>query len=335
MSESPMLQHLPMSMGYFRLILRSFGDTPERRAAILAGTGVTDEVLGDPSADISLSQQVQQVENLVQLFGDGWVFRAPGLWNPSVHGPLGVACIAAPDLATMMEVVTRFAFVRAPFHGTSLRRGPSWSQVDFELTVPLDERVWRPLIEITLVSMRAGIATMLAAPPTEARFFFACAEPPHAADVRAMLGEDVTYGAPRNGIRFPSAWLALESPFANAALYDAAMGELQVAVRRITAPIALRSRIERLLSALPAGHLAADEASRYAGVSRRTLVRRLAEAGVSYRQLVDAELQSRAERLLQDRRLSRAQVAEKLGYTDPTSLSRARRRWSRGSCHSS
>ncbi|HEX7775949.1 MAG TPA: AraC family transcriptional regulator ligand-binding domain-containing protein [Parvibaculum sp.] len=334
MSESPTLQHLPMSMGYFRLILRSFGDAPERRAAILAGTGVTDEVLGDPSAEISLFQQVRQVENLADLVGEDWVFRAPGLWNPTVHGPLGVASIAAPDLAAMMDVVTRFAFVRAPFHGTSLRRGPRWSQIEFDLTVPLDERIWRPLIEITFVSMRAGIATILAAPPTEARYFFACAKPPHAAEVRAILGDDVTYDAPRNAIRFPSAWLALQSPFADAALYDVAVAELQAAVRHITEPVALRSRIERLLSALPAGHLAADEAARFIGVSRRTLVRRLAEAGVSYRQLVDAELRNRAQRLLQDGRLSRARIAEKLGYRDPTSLSRARRRWSRGSCAS-
>src|SRR5437667_12418869 len=94
------LEQLPMSLGYFRLVLRCFGDTPERRAAILDGTDVTDEMLRDPSADISLFQQVRQIENVVALCGDGWALRAPELWNPSSHGPLGVA-VAAPDLATI------------------------------------------------------------------------------------------------------------------------------------------------------------------------------------------------------------------------------------------
>ena len=325
MSEA--LEHLPMTATYFRLILLRFGDTPERRAAILAGTGVTDAVLNDPSADISLFQQVQQTENLVGLFGEGWAFRAPELWNATIHGPLGVAVIAAPDVATAMMLLTEFSFVRAPFYRASLRRGSVWSQLDFELTVRLDERLWRPFVEIALISTRAAIASMLAAPPTEARFFFACAEPAHAAEVRAVLGESVVYGAPRNAMRFPSAWLAVKSPFADATLYDVALGELQAAIRRVATPMDMLSRVERLLRAAPAGRLPAEAAARLTGVSRRTLVRRLAEAGTSYRRLVDAELRDRTERLLRDGRISHAQVAEELGYIDPTSLSRASRRW--------
>src|SRR5436305_575397 len=124
------LEALPMSLGYFRLVLRCFGNTPERRAAILAGTGVTDTMLNDPSADISLFQQVRQVENLAGLFGEGWAMRSPQLWYPPSHGPLGVAAIAAPDVAGMINIITRFSFVRAPFHQVSLRRGPEWSQLD-------------------------------------------------------------------------------------------------------------------------------------------------------------------------------------------------------------
>ena len=324
------LEQLPMPLGYFRLVLRCFGDTPQRRAAILAGTGVTDEMLRDPSADISLFQQVRQVENVVALFGDDWALRAPDLWNPSSHGPLGVAGVAAPDVAAMMEVITRFGFVRAPFYRTSLRRGPQWSHMDYELTVDLDERVWRPMMESSFIGLRAAIAAMLTAPPAEARFFFSCAEPDHAPQVRAILGEHVAYGAARNAFRFPTEWLALQSPFADATLYRVALHELQTAKARLSAPDGLRGRVERLLKSLSAGRLTADEVARLTGVSRRTLVRRLSEAGVGYRELVDAELRSRAERLLQDGELSHAQIAEAVGYTDPSSFSRACRRWFRG-----
>ena len=327
MTETLTLEQLPMTLGYFRLVLRCFGDTPGRRAAILAGTGVTDAMLRDPSADISLFQQVRQVENLANLFGDGWALQAPQLWTPSAHGPLGVAAVTAPDIGAMMEVITRFSYVRAPFHAVSLRRGPMWSQLDYELTVSLDERLWRPMIEITFIGIRTTIASMLAAPPEEARFFFACPEPEHAPAVRAILGDSVAYDAPRNAIRFPTAWLDVQSLFADATLHSAALGELQAAVRRIRAPVGLRGRVERLLSSLPAGRLTADEVARLTGVSRRTLVRRLAEAGVGYRALVDAELRGRAERLLRDGGLSHARIAEELGYNDPTSFSRACRRW--------
>jgi AraC-like DNA-binding protein len=327
MAETPTLEQLPMSLGYFRLVLRCFGDTPERRAAILAGTEVTDAMLADPTADISLYQQLRQVANLNTLIGEGWPLQAPELWSPTAHGALGVAGIAAPDLGAMLEVFTRYSYVRAPYHKPSLRRGSLWSQLDYELTVPLDEQLWRPMVEITFISVRSAIAAMLATSPHEARFSFACAEPGHAAEVRAILGETVAYNAPRNAIRFPTAWLGVQSPFADATLHTVAVGELQAAVRRIQAPIGLRGRVERLLTSLPGGRLSADEVARLTGVSRRTLVRRLAEAGVGYRALVDAELRNRAERLLRDGGLTQAQIAEELGYTDPGSFSRACRRW--------
>ena len=168
---------------------------------------------------------------------------------------------------------------------------------------------------------------MLAVPPREALYSFACAEPDHASTVRALLGDGVTYGAARNAIRFPTAWLSVQSPFADATLYALAMGELQAAVARIAAPVGLRGRVERLLGSLPAGRLGADEMGRLTGVSRRTLVRRLAEAGVGYRELVDAELRSRAERLLRHGGQPHARIAEELGYADPGSFYRACRRW--------
>lgn len=323
------LEQLPMTPGYFRLILRCFGDTPERREAILAGTGVTEAMVSDRTADISLFQQVRQISNVIGLVGDGWALSAPELWNPASHGPLGVAALSAPDIARMIEVVARFGYVRAPFYESTLQRGPTWVELAYDLTVPIDVRLWRPMVEISFVGVRALLGSVLARPPLEARFCFACAEPAHAPQVRAILGESVVYGAARNAVRFPTAWLTLESPFADAALFDAAVGELQIAARRLTAPVGLRGRVERLLSTLPAGRLTADETARRMGVSRRTLVRRLAEAGVGYRQLADAELRGRAERLLHGGALSHARIAEELGYTDPTSFSRACRRWFR------
>lgn len=327
MAEGSTLEQLPMTLGYFRLILRCFGDTPQRRAAILAGTGVTEAMVRDPSADISLFQQVRQVENLNAAFGDGWALRAPELWNPASHGPLGVAALSAPDLAAMVEVLARFSHVRAPFYELSVRRGQTWVQLDYGLTVPLEERLWRPMIEITFIAIRTLLASMLARPPVEARFLFACAEPAHGQEVRAFLGEGVTYGAPLNALRFPAQWLALESPFADVALFAAAVAELEAAVRRLSTPIGLRGRVERLVNTLPSGRLTADDTARAMGVSRRTLVRRLAETGAGYREIVDTELRNRAERLLRGGALSHAQIAEELGYADPTSFSRACRRW--------
>ena len=321
------LARLPMTPGYFRLILRGYGDTAERRAAILEGTGVTEAMAADGAADISLFQQVRQIENMVALFGDGWALDHPDLWNPASHGPLGVAGVTAPNVAGLIDVMQRFSFVRAPFYQMTVRKGPTWLQMDYAVTVSIDERLWRPMMEIALIGVQRVIATVLTAPTQGAAFHFACPEPDHADQVRAVLGEQVVYDAPVNSVRVPASWLEVASPFADPALHAAAVAELQAAFKRVSEPVGLRGRVERLLRTLPAGRLTAEETARLMGVSRRTLVRKLAETGVGYRELLDAELRTRATRMLRDSSMTQAQIAEALGYADPTSFSRSSRRW--------
>jgi AraC-like DNA-binding protein len=75
--------------------------------------------------------------------------------------------------------------------------------------------------------------------------------------------------------------------------------------------------------------LSQEDAAKQLGISTRTLVRRLANNGTSYRALQDDHLKQRARKLLEQRKLSRDEAAAALGFDDPTSLSRACRRWFR------
>jgi hypothetical protein len=63
------------------------------------------------------------------------------------------------------------------------------------------------------------------------------------------------------------------------------------------------------------------------GTSERSLQRRLAAAGVSYRQLLDVARKEAAERYLSDARLSIAEIAYLLGYSEAAAFNRAFRRW--------
>jgi AraC-like DNA-binding protein len=73
--------------------------------------------------------------------------------------------------------------------------------------------------------------------------------------------------------------------------------------------------------------LSEDVAARELGISRRTLVRRLSDSGTSFRALLDTDLKGRAEQMLAAGKMSRREMAEALGFEDPTSFSRACRRW--------
>jgi len=327
MEHPDRLERLPMTMGYFRLILRCFGDSREKRRALLEGTGVRERELRDSSAEISLFQQVRQVENVNAACGSGWAFSQPELWNPTAHGALGVAMLSAPTLGEGLAILKQYAHVRAPFFNLQIREHGSALHLIYKLTIPLLEEQWRPMIEISYVSVRALLAAALGRLPTEVIFRFSCRRPAHAGSEYAALGERIEFGAATNTIVVPKSWMAIPSTLGDASLFRRAVAELQVALERLENPLDFRARVERLLRTMPDGRLNTDAVARALGVSRRTLARRLQNASSPFRTLLDDELKARAARMIASRSISRSDMAEALGYRDPTSFSRACRRW--------
>ncbi|GAB0101660.1 hypothetical protein JMUB6875_06240 [Nocardia sp. JMUB6875] len=81
-----------------------------------------------------------------------------------------------------------------------------------------------------------------------------------------------------------------------------------------------------LAAALADGDLTLDAVARRLLVSRRSLQRRLADHGTTWRYEVDLLRSERAETLLAEGR-STAAVAARLGFTDDRALRKAFRRW--------
>ena len=196
------------------------------------------------------------------------------------------------------------------------------------MAVALEERQWRALIEAGFMSVRSGVGTILGRMPESAHYRFSCREPPHSDRAREALGGTVSYGESHNSITFKSDGLDELSPHQDKMLHARAIEELELALRRLSQPLDVRLRLGRLQAGTTLdGRLDAETAARALGVSRRTFERRLAEAGSGYRQLLERELKHRASRLLQLGTLSHAEIADRLGFADPSSFSRASRRW--------
>ena len=78
---------------------------------------------------------------------------------------------------------------------------------------------------------------------------------------------------------------------------------------------------------LPVRYPTIDNTARRVGMPVRTLQRRLKESGLSYSELVEQTRYELACRLLDMPGAKMAAVAKALGYNDPSSFSRAFRRW--------
>jgi len=91
---------------------------------------------------------------------------------------------------------------------------------------------------------------------------------------------------------------------------------------------ALAKQVAQLIRELLAtGHLSAERVAQAACMTPRTLQRRLAQEGTSYKAVLE-EVRSRlAQDYLRDPRLSMAEISYLLGFSEPSAFARAFRRW--------
>src|SRR5687767_12195297 len=130
MPDEPRLLTLPMTAAYFRLIVRRFGTTRARRAALLAGTRVRDGAV-----EIPVRAQLRQLANLDRLAPSDWGLEVGAALDGAAHGPAGAAIVTAETLGDALDVLVRHAAVRAPF--IDLRATRSRLRYEIELVEPI------------------------------------------------------------------------------------------------------------------------------------------------------------------------------------------------------
>ena len=87
------------------------------------------------------------------------------------------------------------------------------------------------------------------------------------------------------------------------------------------------ARVRELIEVLlPTGRCSIVQVARSLGVDRRTVQRRLAHSGETFSSVLNAVRAELAERLVPNPRRSLTEIAEELGFSEPSAFSR----WFRG-----
>jgi AraC-like DNA-binding protein len=318
---------IPAPAGYVRFLLRRFGTTTALRAGLLAGTDIDEERLKDAGAEVTLFTFLTLSENLCREVGEAWPLDALPAWSTAMQGALEVAVRSAATVGEALEMLTRFGHVRAPYLALRLKRERTKTRLALTPVVPVGETAWRALSETAVLAVGAMLDVVLEQATEGLEASFPWNPPRHAGRLKDVFPGSITFGARECAIVVPNALSDRPSPFADAALLATAVGELEQVSRRVREKDTLVLSVERLLKRRRQGRLSAEQAAADLGLSRRTLVRRLAESGSSFRALLDADLKQRARALVDEGKLSRDQMASALGFDDPTSFSRACRRW--------
>ncbi|WP_328601558.1 AraC family transcriptional regulator ligand-binding domain-containing protein [Nocardia terrae] len=189
----------------------------------------------------------------------------------------------------------------------------------------------RDLTHLWAVASLLGRPRRVAAGPFDAVLVRLRQRPPrNHTDMYDLLGtRAIEFGASEDSITFRAADMEVPLTTADPVLHAI----LEKVAATVPPPPPLASAwvdhvAGALEQALAAGDATLDSVARRLMVSRRTLQRRLTEAGTTWRQELD---RARLERLRRadtaGAHLGRARQAEILGYAGPQSIRRAARRW--------
>jgi AraC-like DNA-binding protein len=191
----------------------------------------------------------------------------------------------------------------------------------------INPEVWAPLVEALMLSIQAVVESALGAPMEMAEFQFDFDPPDYAARYRDAFHAPVVFKRPHVGVSIPPAWLPLPCPFADPNIHRRAIDRLELAKRSLQGPEFIVALVEEILHASEGAPPSAQSIATQLHISRRTLVRRLEQHGTSVRNLTERHQRRCSIELLADASLDVNEIADRLGYSEPSNFSRAFRRW--------
>ena len=289
--------------------------------------GYAPELFRDPAARLPSSVvDVAALAAAERIADPAFALRAARCWHPSDLGALGYAWLASSTLRTALGRLVRYGRIlgeRARFRLEAGERG---------LRLVFEHRRQVPLVAALGTDYALSIVTDMCrmnfgASLRPAEVTLCRARPEDPAPWENFFGVRVRFGAPRDTILIAQRDADAPLPISNrqvAGAMDAILAKQLADLDR--GNVALRCKAE-LLERLASGEVPEAEIADSMHMSRRTLQRKLAEADLTYQQLVDDTRRELALRYVEDSAKSITEITFLLGFSGQSAFTRAFRRW--------
>ena len=203
-------------------------------------------------------------------------------------------------------------FVSVTFDYRGVARQQDRYQIEFFITILL--RMCRNLSGLSLAPLRVEFMHHRTGLPAE---------------IRKLFGADAAFACGADRIIYPSSITRAASvnadPYLNALLVKYCD---EAVTSRRKQPATWQVKVENAVAPLlPHGQARIGKIASELGVSRRTLARRLASEGLSFRTLLDRLRFDLAKRYLRERDLPISEIAWLLGYRETSAFNHAFKRW--------
>lgn len=298
-----------------------------RPEVLLRGTGIKLAQLERASAvpRPSFFLVVERALSLTQEPGLGF-YHGLAL-KLSSHGAVGLLAMTSGTLRDAILVAERYIQLRANGVRLNTRLEHDYMVIEFSTQGPGHMQVF---FSESMFIMLLHVSRSLVGHGISARCEMPFPEPAHFRRFAHLLPDGVRFSADTNRLLIPARLLdeaVLTSDSVTARRVEReCQRELAELSERASFLTTLRRHVRPEVGDFPS----LEELAERMHSSTRTLKRKLALQGTSYRKLVDDLRRDRARELLSGSDLPLEKVASMLGYSDTASLHRSFRRWSEG-----
>lgn len=296
---------------------------------LLRRHGMTAAELAGADATISFATFQALARDAVEVSGEPALGIVVGdRLATANHGALGLAAVSSATIRELLDVLARFLSSRIAVLALSTHVDGDAVHIELQELVDLGF-VRQMVLEAVLLSVKNTLrdASMGRCPITRARLPFA--RPSYGAQAEATFGCEIIYGAGQAGVEIPSAVLDEPLRMADRRAVELAASLCERELHKLGRGRSFEIRTRRLMLEPRHGFPSLPQVARRLHLTPRTLARKLAAEGTSYREILE-DLRYRMARDLIKSGSGMDEVAYLLGYTDTANFRRAFRRWTGG-----
>ena len=297
--------------------------------AVLTRASVARSALSRPGGSIAREQHLAVIRCAMEVsrrrdlglhFGKRITLRH--------YGVIGHALLSSGTIRQVLELFIRYQRMTGPLLGVSMHTERRLTIIRRHNLLALGA-LQEFAVEEFLSSWVAVIASLTGRPfkPSEVRVSYS--KPAHWRQYAAVLKCPVLFDSMAVELRFDSAWLDLQLSFADPATAELCRERCEQLLAQLDSQSELAEEVRRGLIASPGEFPGIEQVAERLHLSVRTLRRRLAADGTSFRAL-DREIRhALALQYLRATDLPIKQIAYLVGYDDPANFARAFQGWAR------
>lgn len=297
---------------------------------ILEQADISAQLLNDPKATITFQQEVAFTRELINTMADDDLgFKAGQCYRLNAFGHIGLAAGSSDTVSDAIEFFLKYIrLAYTPFainfftkNGNAILRFSD----QFDLGSLRRFYLERDFSFAFLSTRDMFPRSIVGQKPKTIHFDFPC--PTNVEHYQALYECPVHFSMPYNEILFDERYLDLQLPLANSLTRDLLEEQCKIQEVALFGQESFEGKIRQIIQTMDNEMPNLENIAKMHFLTARTMRRKLKEQGVTFQQLVNEELSTKALHYLSTTNLSIEQISMRLGYSESASFIHAFKRW--------